>query len=380
MAKTINIKKIGELIDEEPYHMNWFNYDLTGGFGGVMKKMDKPNRNKGSIVQGINKDISVQKVMKLAKNDDFDEIAGFYPAIFLFFGKKFIDKVDFCDKSGNNRISRLIDSLKGPSHLESDIREFVKQNFDFITFLEACGRNEKLNFDVNSAISTYKLQGDGAIFPILCQIFYVNKFCDGVSVCLIDDLPINLPIEVSNYLSGCHFPVAVSPSISDFKWENTPNGHFLYGKYGDEWLVLDVVGAGNVNLSNYALTNRLNYLGGGGKCVPYIICWNWGEIIDAYHHFGSDLLIRDLKNTIFNHYWFNFGPNSLINVEFENNMINGRKSDAFSSPMPISLPTGQRLYVTLYLNGDFYCYCEKQDICFSNNEIRDWFELGAMLK
>lgn len=380
MAKTIKIDKIGELIDEKPYYVNWFNYDLGSGFGGAIKRNAKPNRNKGAIVQGIDKDISVQKVMRLANDGNFDEISGFYPAIFLFFGKKFIDKVDFSKKSGNNRISRLIDNLKSSSHLKSDIYDFLEQKFDFIAFLEACGRNEKLKFDVNSAISVYKLQGDGAIFPILCQIFYVNKFCDGVSVSLINDLSIDLPIEVSNYLSGCHFPVAVSPSVSDFKWENTPNGHFLYGKYGEKWLVLDVVGVGSVNLSNYALTNRLNYLGGGGECLPYLICWNWGEVIDAYHHFGSDLLIRDLKNTIFDHYWFNFGLNSLINVEFENNMINGRKSDAFSSPAPISLPTGQRLYVTLYLNGDFYCYCEKQDVCFSDVEIRDWFELGGLLK
>lgn len=380
MAKTIKIDKIGQLIDEEPYYMNWFNYDLGGGFGFALNRTGKKHSNRGAIVQGINKDISVQRVMKMANNGDFDEIAGFYPAILLFFGKKFIDKVDFSDTRGNNRVSRLIDNLKGPSRLEADIRDFVKQDFDFIAFLEACGRNEKLNFDVNSAISVYKLQGDGAIFPILCQVFYVNKYCDGVSVALIDDLPVQLPVQVSNYVSGCHFPVAVSPSSNDFKWLENQNGHFLYAKYGGEWRVLDVVGVGRMNLSNYSLANRLNYLGGGGEAVPYLICWNWGEIIDAYHYFGSNLLIRDLKNDIFNHYWFNFGPNSLINVKFENNMINGRKKDAFVSPVQLDLPTRQRLYITLRLNGEFYSYCDKEDVFFSDIEVRDWFELGKMLK
>ena len=366
MAKTINIKKIAELIDEEPFDINWFNYDFGGGWGLSINKKGVHNRNHGQFVQGINKDINVQKVVELVKNHDFDDIAGFYVAIFLFFGKRFIDKVDFCDKTGRNRISRFVDNLKGPIKFKDDIYDFLEQDFDFIEFLEAFGR--------------YKLQGDDAIFPILCQVFYVNKFCDGISVALIDDLPVHFPIQVSNFLSGCHFPVAVSPVISDFKWEENQNGHFLYGKLGDEWLVLDVAGVGRVNLSNYPLTNRLNYLGGGGVAIPYLICWNWGEIIDAYHHFGCSLLVRDLRNSLFNHYWFNFGLDSLVCVEFQDNMINCSGDYALPSGAGVDLPCGQKLYVILRLNGDFYEYCDKEDICFSKSEIYDWFELGEMLK
>lgn len=379
MAKTINIEAIGELIGEKSFDMNWFNYDLGGGFGFALNKKGRKGRNQGSFVQGIDKDINVQKVMELAKNGDFDEIAGFYPAIFMFFGEKFIDKVDFCDKTGRNRISRLVDNLKGPIKFKNDIYDFVKQDFDFLAFLEACGRNKKLNFDVKSAISVYKLQGDDAIFPILCQIFYINKWCDGVSVSLIDDLPIDYSIEISDFLSGCHFPVAVSPSVSEFKWENNQNGHFLYAKYEGDWCVLDVVGVGRVNLSNYALTNRLNYLGGGGKCVPYQICWNWGEIVDAYHFFESDLLVRDLRNNFFDHYWFNFGLNSKLNVEFRRNLINGEGNYAIVANLKANIPTGSNQYLTVRLNGEFVQYCEKKDICYSKSEIFDWFEIGKTL-
>lgn len=380
MAKTIKIDSIGELIGEKPYHINWFNYNLGSGWGFSINNKSSRNRNRGSVIQGINKDTSVQQVIKAVENDDFDKIAGFYPAIFLFFGEKFIDKVDFCDGSSRNRISRLIDSLKGPAHLEEKIRDFIKQDFDFIAFLEACGRNEKLNFDVNSAISVYKLQGDGAIYGILCQIFYVNKGYDGLSVNLIDDLPVDLPIDVSNYVSGCHFPVAVSPAVSEFKWQKNQNGDFLYGKWGDEWCVVDVVSSGFVNLSNYSLANRLNYLGGGGKTLPYVICWNWGEIIELYQHFKPKMLIRDLRNTIFNHYWFNFGLDSYINVEFKENLVNKGSQYAFSINIDKDIPTDSSYCITVQLDGKFVKYCDKKDICFSKSEIFDWFELTSLLE
>lgn len=378
MAKTIKIDEIGRLIDEKPFHINWFNYDLGGGFEGVFNKKGNKNRARGSIIQGINKDISVQKVMKLAKNGDFDEIAGFYPAIFLFFGEKFINKVDFSDGSSRNRISRLIDNLKGPEHLKSEICEFVKQKFDFLSFLEACGRNKKLNFDLDSAISVYQLQGDAAIYPILCQIFYVNRGIDRLSVQLIEQLPIQLPVEVSNYVSGCNFPVAVSPMVSSFKWMENHNGWFLYGKYEGDWRVLDVVGSGTVNLSNYPLANRLNFVGGGGQALPYVICWNWLDVVDAYRRFGGSLLVRDLRNSIFEHYWFVFGLDSYINVGFFKNLINGEGDYAITNSL--DLPSGKRIYVTVTLGGYFVKYCEKEEVCYSKSEIYDWFELAELLK
>ena len=378
MAKTILVDKIGRLIDEKPYYINWFNYDLGGGFGCIINKDGDSRRGKGAVVQGIHRDTSVQKVMKLANQEDFDEIAGFYPAIFMFFGKKFIDKVDFSDGKTSNRISRLVDNLKGPAHLKDNIYDFVNQKFDFIAFLEACGRNEKLNFDLKSAISVYKLQGDAAIYPILCQIFYVNKGADYFHVQLIEGLPIDFPIEVSDYMSGCHFPVVVSPACSEFEWRENANGHFLYGRYGDDWGVLDVASVGRFNLSNYALANRLNYLGGGGVAVPYLVCSNWGDIIDAYHHFGGDLLIRDLKNDLFNHYWFVFGLNSRLNVMWRDNLINGLGK--YQVATNIDLPSHDILYITVDLGGNFINYCEKDDICFSKNEIHDCFELADLIK
>ena len=379
MAKTIKIDKIGELIDEKPFQIPWFAYDLGGNWGAKLSKSGRKKRNFGSVIQGIDKDISVQKVMKLANNGDFDEIAGFYPAIFLFFGKKFINEVDFVDGSSRNRISRLIDNLKGPKHLKDDIFAFLEQKFDFLAFLEACGRNDKLNFDLDSAISVYKLQGDQAIYPILCQIFYVNKGIDKLTVQMVDDLPITFPIEVSDYVSGCNFPVVVSPSVVQFRWDSNQNGHFLYGFYDDSWLCMDVMSSGSLNLSNYALADRINYLSAGGQSLPYVVCWNWMEIIEAVRHFDGKALIRDMRNTIFNHYWFNFGSDSLVNVEFRNNVINERSDYEITVDLQADIPTGKKQHLTVQLDGKFIKYCDKEDVCFSKSEIYDWFELIQML-
>lgn len=381
MAKTIKVKEMGELINEEPFDMNWFSYNLGGGWGAKLNRKNLNGINVGSFVQGINKDTSVQKVMKNANKGNFDDICGFYPAIFMFFGERFIDKVDFCDpKQSRHRISRLVDNLKAPKHLEDEIRHFVRQDFDFIAFIEACGRNDNLFFDADSAIAVYKLQGDASIYPLLCQMFYVNKGINCLTACLIDGLNTQLTVEISDYVSGCAFPVAVSPKVSATKWDFNDNGWFLYGKLGDDWLVMDCVGVGRMNLANYALTNRLNYLGGGGRCLPYIICWNWGEVIDAYHHFGSDLLIRDLKNTIFDHYWFNFGLSSYLNVEFQNNLINYRSDYEVSVEIGADIPTGQKHYLTVQLDGTFVKYCDANDVCYSKAEVYDWFELASFLK
>ena len=284
MVKSINIKKIGQLIEQEPYDMNWFSFDLGGGWGSRLTKYKKKGAARGAITPGISNAVSVFQVYDKLKNNDFNDIAGFYVAILCFFGEKFYNKLDFVEKIPKNSINTLVSTQKCPKSLKDKVYEICHSNYDFLDFLSAASCLEKTNFDLESAISVYKLQGNDVIYPLLCQIFYQNKGIEQLSPCLIDCLPIQLPIEISNYLSGCHFPVAVSPAVSEFKWQENQNGHYLYAKYKDNWAVLDVVGVGMVNLSNYALANRLNYLGGGGMTLPYLICWNWGDIIDAYNY------------------------------------------------------------------------------------------------
>lgn len=383
MARTVKIDEIGRLIDEKPYNIPWFSFDLGGGWGSRLTKYNKKGAARGIITPGIGNEVSIIQVHKKLKNNDFTDIAGFYVAILCFFGEKIYEKLDFVEKIPKNSINKVVSAQKYPEHLKDEIYDICHGDYDFLDFISAASRLERTNFDEKSAISTYKLQGDAAIYPLLCQMFYVNKGVEQLSPCLISQLPIQLTVQVSNYVSGCNFPVAVSPAVDNFEWQENQNGWFLYADYKGEKRVLDVAGVGNVNLSNYALTNRLNYLGGGGKAIPYLICWNWGDIIEAYHYFDSDLLIRDLKNDLFTNYWFVFGLDSLLNVRFRGGFINFDKNylvePNFNSSF-ISVDKHANAYLITDLAGNFVDYCDKKDVFYSDSEVFDWFELGKMLK
>ena len=370
-----NVKEIAELLGEEVFDMNWFSYDLGGGWGSRLTKYKKKRAALGIITPGISNEISINTVYKKLKNQDFTDIAGFYVGILAFFGEKIYKKLDFVEKIPKNSINKVVSALKCPNKYKKEIYEICHTKYDFLDFISAASKLDKTLFDEKSAISVYKLQGDRAIYQLLCQMFYNNKRIDKISACLINDVPIDLRIQVSDFLSGCYFPVAVSPVPTKFKWVENQNGWFLYGLYQNEWLCVDVVGVGRFNLSNYELANRLNYIGGGGKTVPYLICYNWIDILTAYHHFGSNLFIRDLKNDIFNHYWFVFGPESKINVTFKDGYINGKGEYQISPTLNKSLITNKDTYLTVNLQGDFVNYCDKNDIFYSKSEIYDWFEL-----
>ena len=382
MARTVKIDEIGRLIDEKPYNIPWFSFDLGGGWGSRLTKYKKKGAARGTITPGIGNEVSIIQVHKKLKNNDFTDIAGFYVAILCFFGEKIYEKLDFVEKIPKNSINKVVSAQKCPKRLKDEIYDICHGDYDFLDFISAASHLERTNFDEKSAISAYKLQGDAAIYPLLCQMFYINKGVERLSPCLIPQLPVQLTMQVSNYVSGCNFPVAVSPAVDNFEWQENQNGWFLYADYEGEKRVLDVAGVGSVNLSNYALANRLNYLGGGGKTIPYLICWNWGDIIEAYHFFNSDLLIRDLKNDLFTNYWFIFGPESLINVRFRDNFINFDKNflvePNFNSSL-ISVDKHANAYLITDLAGNFVDYCDKKDVFYSDSEVFDWFELGKML-
>lgn len=383
MPKTIKIDEIGELIGEEPYHINWFNYDLGGGWGAKLSKYNKNNTARGIIIPGIGNETSINKVYQQLKNNDFSDIAGFYVGILCFFGEKIYENLQFVDKIPKNSINTVVSTLKCPEKYKNEIYAICHSDFDFLDFIKAANRLEKTNFDEKMTISAYKLQGNAIIYPLLCQMFYVNKGLEKISPSLIQGIPVNLSIEISHYLSGCHFPVMVSPMVDKIKWSENQNGWFLYGKFNKNWVVIDVVGVGNINLSHNALANRLNYFGSGGKTIPFLICWNWNDIIESYHYFGNDLLIRDLKNDLFINYWFIFSPKSLLNVRFKDNSINATKEYLVKPNFNSSLISTDKhgfAYLCVDLEGNFINYCDKNDVFYSDGEVFDWFELGKMLK
>ena len=175
MARGVNIKEIAEILDENIFDMNWFSYDLSGGWGSRLTKYKKKGAAQGIITPGISNEITIFKVHKQLKNGDFTDIAGFYVAILAFFGEKIYKNINFVEKIPKNSINKVVSALQCPIKYKEEIYEICHSEYDFLNFISAASKLEKTNFDENSAISVYKLQGDKAIFPLLCQMFYLNK-------------------------------------------------------------------------------------------------------------------------------------------------------------------------------------------------------------
>ena len=50
MARTVKIDEIGRLIDEKPYNIPWFSFDLGGGWGSRLTKYNKKGAARGLSV------------------------------------------------------------------------------------------------------------------------------------------------------------------------------------------------------------------------------------------------------------------------------------------------------------------------------------------
>lgn len=383
MARGANVKEIGQLIEEEPFDMAWFSYFLGSGYGAKLTKYQRKDAMQGVVATGIGNEVSILQVhKKLIEQETFDGVAGFYVGVLCFFSDKIFDNMEYVDKVPKNSINTIVSQGKCPERLKDKLYDICHHDYDFIDFINAAYELERTNFDKESAISVYQLQGRACIFQLLCQMFYNNKGINSMRTCLISDTPVILDMDVSDYFSGCHFPVCVSPMVSDFEWRETSDGWFLYGLYGGEWVVVDVAGVGRVNLSNYALANRMNYWGAGGQTVPFVVCWNWQEIIDAYGYFKDDVLIRDLNNTLFNHYWFKLGPDSKICVRFRDNHINtlpdyhikpNFNDDAFNSSKKTTM------YLVIDMKKNFIDICDLENVVFSDSEVADILQIGSLL-
>lgn len=382
MSNGIDLQKIGEFIGYEPVEIPWFNYELGGGYGGrLSKNADTFKKTHGSISIGTERNLKLSKVLNCLLKQDFTNIAGFYVGILAFFTEKILKNVEFCDDIKINSLYQLIVKRKINIKYYEKIKKIAKINFNFEDFLKEAANNPKLLFNLESALYVYRLQGNDAIFGILCQIFWINRYCNEFSVHLIDCLPITLPIKVEDWVSGCHFPVMVSPGSNEFKWKCNSNGWFLDQKIDNEWLTLDCVGTNFTILGDKPLANRINFISKGGKSVPYFICYNWGEVMHAVEVFQQKVLIRDLSNDIFNHYWFILGPKTKLNVKYIKNAIWGT-SKYWKIPIQYNNLSNHRNghNITIDLNANFVQFCDKDDIIYGPSEAYDWLEIGAICK
>jgi len=335
---------------------------------------------KAMINQVINYEIKVGSFCHRALNDDLHgRMLSFAAGVCLFClnnGAKLHFDRDMKGKD-THLMAVLRDNLHFPVEEKERIQEIRQKKFDFREFLELLRDDDGLFCDIDSAIFAYDLQGDEAIFHILCHVFTklnrnIHFSCPLLHNCSIKKFP-----EISNFVSGTTFPVIVSPFSSELRWQESNNGWFLETKLGDDWFVLDCVGVGQHIVAQESIMARKQFWGAGGEVVPYLICWNWLDIVEAVGHFNGDVLVRDGRTSLFDGYWSKFGPNALINVNQKNGKIGiGKK---FNTGIRVGWKTKEISNCTMNLDGKLVRKSGKTPI-FSLDETLDWFELGKLCR
>ena len=379
MITNLFIDKIAQLIDEEPYDCIWMSYKLRDSNNRRLKGTIK----RGEVVQiKKRRDTSINNVLRNIKEKKYEKMVGFSIAILLFFGERVYKKMKFTSSKAESINGCLTNNQTCPIKYREQIYDICHlNNIDFVEYIKEIHKTGILSFDLDATLKIYELQGEDAIFGILCQIFYKNDDIEIIYPGLIPNIPIKYDVEISDYISGCNFPVVVSPKVTKFKCEDNINGWYLYAKYNGKWHVMDVFGVGHNQLFKHKLLNRLNFLGGGGQALPFWICHNWDELIEAVRHFGGNGLIRDLNNDLFDHYWYNFGLDSLINVKFFSVYLNPHTDFAIEARGLRTLETDDKVnYLTINLRKQLINECRKEDIVFTAEEIYDFFEIVEKIK
>lgn len=377
MINNLVIEQAARLIEEEPYDLVWMSYRIVGD-----KKRLRGSVKRGEMVQIKKPALTrLDKVQKNIEEEKYDEMVGFSLAVLLFYGDVAFKNMKFIPSKGSNINACVTKYDSCPLKHKKTIEKICHSDIDFVEYLTNIHKTKILDFDLESALKVYKLQGNKAIFGILCQIFYKNDDIETIYPGLIPNIPIKYDVDISNYVSGCNFPVAVSPKVTEFKCEENLNGWYLYAKYKEKWHVLDVFGVGHNQLFNHQLGNRLNFLNGGGQPLPFVICHNWNELAEAVRQFGGNGLIRDLRNDLFSHYWFNFGLDSLINVSFSSVYINrGSVFELEARNLRTRATDDKTNYLITNLRMELVGECERGDIVFSAEEIHDFFEIAEKIK
>lgn len=328
----------------------------------------------------INYEIKVGSFMHRALNDDISgRMLSFAAGVCLFCLNNGVN-LSF-DRDMPNNYTHLMAVLRDDFHFpiksEEKMQEIKQKSFDFRGFLEDLRDDINLFCDVDSAIFVYDLQGDEAIFHILCHVFTKFKRNIRFSCPLLLSCDIKKFPEISDYVSGTTFPVVVSPFSKKLRWQARNNGHFLETEIGGEWFVLDCAAVGHHIVGKESLSARKQFWTVGGDVVPYFVCYNWLDVVEAVGHFGTDVLIRDFRTDLFGGYWSKFGPNALIDVTITRRKVGvGQK---FNTGVKVDWYTNDKRNCVLNLSGDIIKK-ESGQPCFSVDEIKDWFELGALCR
>lgn len=379
MAKVIDVRALADKLELELYDPIWFRYSLGRGFGTRDSRKDTHNRYKQlSAKSTTNKDMYVNQVILAAEKMKFHNTAGFYPGVLIFVLGDYQDMITWVEGTDfkHIKLNNCVQNLTFPVELKEKMEKMWDSDIDFEYFLdeiEAFGDYE-INFE--SVREVYQLQGKKAIFGILAQIFGNYAHSEYYSCHLIPNLDIIWTPKVENLVSGCIFPVCVSPFVDNFKVSRTKNGAILQAFWHEKWWDFDIFEVGQFNLWRETLNQRRNYLR-NEAVLPCLVCDNWLEVVEACNYFGEDVIIREFERDLLNGRWFRFGKGGHIAVRFEGRRISVSHKQKTIDGIKIDDNHGVD-YGIMTLDGHFVKQASKKDVVYTFDELSDWFELGSM--
>lgn len=384
--KKVDVYDLGAKIGKVGYKRSWVNYKFGNGYGqaieGTTIKTVDPSRG---YIFNNQPTLTVRGFVRAFNEKDWERLACFYGGVTAFCLSE--DVVIFSeDIKKDASLGTCVLNLTFPSGFEADLKEIWKECRQkgryFVDFLDKCRTVENMKCNVDSALKVYEIQGLEAIFGILCQLFWTFRGVGNYNCCFIPQVsPISTP-KIDNFVSGTTFPVVVSPFTTKFRWVWRNDGCFVECCVDGVWFVFDCISVGQYNLAQESTSARKNFWSNGGDVVPYLVCWCWGDVIDAVGHFNGDVIVRDFRTNFYNHYWFRFGLGAYLTVAWQDARVLGRHSrrkGRNSLKLKGVVKEGRKTIVDINLNGD-YLGNSLHDVVYTQEEIDDWLEMADLIK
>ena len=381
MAKMIDVRALAEKLGLDFYEPVWFRYSLGKGFGTRDTKKDVNTKyRKVGARSTTNKDMFVNKVLASVNDLNYKDILGFYPGVLIFVLGDYQDKICWVDNDDSQhvKLNKCMQDLTFPVDFKSKLEDLWQNLPDFEDFLDEIADFGDSEINYESTKDVYKIQGKKAIFGILAQIFGDFPYSNAFSCHLLPNLDDFWVPEVDNLVSGCIFPVCVSPFVSDFKVSRTPNGTIMQAFWHDDWWDFDIFEIGQWNLWRETLNQRRNYLK-NEKVLPCFVCDNWIEIVQACNYWGEDVIVRECGQNLIDSRWFRFGRGGQVAVRLQDRRFSVSHSRKTVDGVRIDDNHGVDYAITT-LSGHFIKEASKQDVVYTFDELSDWFELANMIE
>lgn len=382
MVKNIDPEKWSVRLNLPYYQQEWFSYNFGLGWKDRHGKNRTANSNKIGRVWNIGTGNLTQKLDKMLNsiiNGDWEYAGNLYGGLIAFCLKYCKDKIVYYEdkrKKNTVSVSKCCEELRFPTWSMERMNKIFKMQHSFEDFLHIFDDVPHVNFDIDSALMVYKLQGDKAIFSILMQLFYHYKYIDVTKVNLVPELPIIWTPEVSDLVSGTNFPVVATKFSNEFRWERINDGFFLFDEFDNP---IDCASIGAFSVFQESLANRLSFLGRCGEWPSYVVCWSWGELVDAVGFFEDDVLVRNLSGG-FNR-WFKFGLNAEMAVKIKGHKVFSKRGNKEIPGLWVDNRQIQKNSIGLInLAGKRVYKQTNEEVVWNVEEICDWLELGEWCK